>query len=92
MLRTVASPEKFWCHIWSDNGAEGKELWMSLSKMCGGKKIASHRLFGSHRLFFQNLKLLMSPATKFSKKKKMEMGVLAMCNPMHPLIYQTCFS
>ena len=35
MLRTVASPEKFLCHIWSDKGAEGKELWMSLSKMRG---------------------------------------------------------
>ena len=63
MLRTVASPEKFWCHIWSDKGAEGKELWMSLSKMCGGKKIASHRLF------FQNLKLLMSPVHEVTQKK-----------------------
>ena len=50
--------------IWLDKGAEGKELWRPLPKMRGEKKIASHRLF------FQNLKLPMSPGDDLFKKKK----------------------
>ena len=60
MLRTVARQKSF-DDIWLDKGAEGKELWRSLLKMRGEKKLPHTGFFGSHRLFFQNLKLPMSP-------------------------------
>ena len=56
--------------IWLDKGAEGKELWRSLPKMRGEKKIASHRLFWLTPAFFSKSQTTNVPCQKLQKKKK----------------------
>ena len=56
--------------IWLDKGAEGKELWRSLPKMRGEKKIASHRLFWLTPAFFSKSQTTNVPWPLVIEKKK----------------------
>ena len=57
--------------IWLDKGAKRKELWRSLPKMRGEKKIASHRLFWLTPAFFFKISNYQCPLepNPFRKKK-----------------------
>ena len=56
--------------IWLDKGAEGKELWRSLPKMRGEKKIASHRLFWLTPAFFSKSQTTNVPWREVENAKK----------------------